>query len=227
MPRIARPVFAGIPHHVTQRGNRRQEVFFCDADRAFYLRRLKHYCDLNRVEVLAYCLMPNHMHAVLVPAADDAFERVFRPLHTHYAQRLNRIRGWSGHVWQGRYFSAPLDDAYLWAAVRYVERNPVRAGMVGRAESYRWSSAAAHCGLRPDRVLGRDASWLADLNVSGTWSAWLAGEDRPAELEALRENVHRGLPCGSPEFVARLESVSGQSLSARPRGRQQGWRKAK
>ena len=223
MPRIARPVFPGVPHHVTQRGNRRENVFFCGADRACYLRWLREHCARERVDVLAYCLMPNHVHAVLVPSTAQGLERVFRPLDTRYAMRINRLKSWTGHLWQGRYFSAALDEAYLWAAVRYVERNPVRAGMVREAADYRWSSAAAHCGLRADRVLS--GGRLADL-VDGSWAAWLDVDDDPGQLETLRENVEKGLPCGSEEFVSGLEAASGLSLHARPRGRPKGWRPA-
>ncbi|MDP1605464.1 MAG: transposase [Rhodocyclaceae bacterium] len=126
MPRLSRTVFAGIPHHITQRGNRREDIFFVDEDREAYLTWLREYCELHEVEILAYCLMTNHIHLVAVPARDDGLQRVFKPLHMRYAQRINRAHGWKGHLWQGRFFSSPLDDAYLWAAVRYVERNPVR-----------------------------------------------------------------------------------------------------
>ncbi|HTO61465.1 MAG TPA: transposase [Bradyrhizobium sp.] len=136
MLRLARTVFADVPHHVTQRGNRREQVFFTDEDRRTYLAWLKAYCDKHAVAVLAYCLMTNHVHLVVVPAGDDELERALKPLHMRYAQRINRRRGWNGHVWQGRFFSSPLDEAYLWAALRYVERNPVRARLVRRAENY-------------------------------------------------------------------------------------------
>jgi putative transposase len=135
MPRLARQVFAGVAHHITQRGNRRENVFFSDEDRRAYLEWLTEYCARHEVEVLAYCLMSNHIHVVAVPAADDALERVFRPLHTRYAQRVNRLKKWKGHLWQGRFFSSALDETYLWAGIRYVERNPVRARLMRRAEN--------------------------------------------------------------------------------------------
>ena len=153
MPRLPRTVFAGLPHHVTQRGNRRESIFFVDDDRLAYLSWLKEYADKHQVEVLAYCLMSNHIHLIAVPTADDGLQRVLKPLHMRYAQRVNRQQGWSGHLWQGRFFSSPLDDAYLWTAMRYVECNPVRAGRVQRAEDYRWSSAAAHCIGQSDSLL--------------------------------------------------------------------------
>lgn len=219
MPRPARRVFAGLPHHVVQRGNRRENVFFCDSDRSTYLDWLRQYCDEARVQVLAYCLMTNHVHVVVLPASDDGLEAAFRPLHTRYAMRLNRRRGSKGHIWQGRFFSSTLDESYLWAAIRYVERNPVRAGMVERAESYRWSSAPAHCGIAVDPVLTRDEHWLDVLRSVGDWPAWLADFDRPLELDLLRAHSRRSLPCGSEGFVRGLEARVGLPLAPRPRGR--------
>ena len=128
-------------------------MFFTDDDRHAYLGWLKEYAEKHEVDILAYCLMPNHIHLVAVPATEDNLQQALKPLHMRYAQRINRARGWKGHVWQGRFFSSPLDEAYLWAAMRYVERNPVRAKMVRKAENYRWSSAAAHCRVREDEVL--------------------------------------------------------------------------
>jgi putative transposase len=171
------------------------------------------------VQVLAYCLMTNHVHLVVVPDDERALERVFRPLHLRYAQRINRNRQWSGHLWQGRFFSATLDESYLWAAIRYVERNPVRAGLALRAETYRWSSAAAHCGLRPDAVLTRSEAWKNTLATVDDWSSWLADGDDPGRINVLRENLGKGLPCGSEEFVEGLERATGQCLRVRPQGR--------
>ena len=153
MPRLSRAVFAGVPHHITQRGNRRDDVFFTDEDRLVYLEWLQSYCQEHDVDVLAYCLMTNHIHLVLVPHTEDGLQRVLKPLHMRYAQRINRAKGWKGHLWQGRFFSSPLDDAYLMAAIRYVERNPIRVGLADKAEDYCWSSAAAHCGLKEDTLL--------------------------------------------------------------------------
>lgn len=219
MPRLARRVFAGLPHHVVQRGNRREDVFFRDADRSTYLDWLRKYCDEHRVQILAYCLMTNHVHIVAVPAADDGLEKVFRPLHTRYAMRVNRLRNWNGHVWQGRFFSSTLDDSYLWTAMRYVERNPIRAGMTDSAQRYPWSSAAAHCGLADDPVLTRDPAWIELLDSVSDWSDWLADAETPARLADLRHRLQRCLPCGSDHFVRGLEARAGQPLVARPRGR--------
>jgi putative transposase len=219
MSRIARLVAPGIPHHVTQRGNRREVVFFADDDRAAYLARLADYCREHAVEVLGYCLMTNHVHLVMVPTRADGLEKVFRPLHTYYAQRLNRLRGWSGHVWQGRYFSSPLDEAYFWAAMRYVERNPVRAGLVRYAEGYPWSSARAHCGLQHDPVLTNDAHWTRTWRMVSDWATWLAEPDSSEQIDVMRHHVERGLPCGGEAFVREMETRLRQLLRPRSVGR--------
>jgi putative transposase len=219
MPRLSRTVFAGVPHHITQRGNRREDIFFTDEDREAYLSWLKEYCEKYGVEILAYCLMTNHIHLVAVPSADDGLQRVLKPLHMRYAQRINRERGWKGHLWQGRFFSSPLDEAYLWAAVRYVERNPVRAGMVRRAEEYRWSSAAAHCGKQLDGLLDPASGLSRKFSEIEDWSAWLAEGDETEELQVLRRNVEKGLPCGSDGFVEKLGRQVGRLLEYRPQGR--------
>ena len=212
-------MFPGVAHHITQRGNRREDVFFNDDDRRAYLTWMREYCTKQGVEILAYCLMTNHVHIVAVPSEEKALEQVFRPLHTRYAQRVNRAKRWKGHLWQGRFFSSALDEHYLWAAIRYVERNPVRARMVRKAENYAWSSAAAHCGLRADEVLTADRNWWRRFASVGDWSKWLAQGDTPEQIDVLRRHVERGLPCGAAGFVRKLERIAGRVLSYRARGR--------
>ena len=219
MPRLSRTVFAGIPHHITQRGNRREDIFFIDEDREAYLSWLKEYSEKYEAEILAYCLMSNHIHLVLIPTNEDGLHRLLKPLHMRYAQRINRARGWKGQLWQGRFFSSPLDDAYLWAAVRYVERNPVRAEMVRRAEHYRWSSAAAHCGKRLDELLNLDSGWGKQFAAMENWASWLAEGDENEEIATLRRNVEKGLPCGSTRFLQKLGKHAGRVLEYRPQGR--------
>lgn len=219
MPRQARHVSAGVPHHITQRGNRREDVFFTDEDRQAYLDWLSGYARKHSVEILAYCLMTNHIHIVAIPRTEEGLQQVFKPLHMRYAQRINRARGWKGHIWQGRFFSSSLDETYFWAAIRYVERNPVRAKLVRKAENYPWSSAAAHCGLREDSVVTKKPVWLKECESIGDWSNWLAEGDEPEELKVLRRNIEKGLPCGSEKFIQKLEKTVGRALRFRPQGR--------
>jgi len=156
MSRVGRVVIAGFPHHITQRGNRREDVFLSDADRQAYVGFARKYADLHGLAVWAYCLMTNHVHLVAVPVRKASLALALRDTHAVYAMRFNALAGVTGHLWQGRFYSCPLDEAHLWAAVRHVERNPVRAGLVSHAGDYPWSSAAAHCGRAGDPLLSRD-----------------------------------------------------------------------
>ena len=214
MPRLARVVVPGLPHHITQRGNRRADVFFEPEDRTAYLSMLHHYAGRHGLHIWAYCLMTNHVHLVAVPRWAESMARTLRDAHQTYAVYLNRKMGESGHLWQGRFFSCVLDEVHEWAAVRYVEQNPVRAGMVERAEEYEWSSAAAHCGLRGEALLARDFPPPGEI---ADWSAWLA-ETSAAEVEAVRSRTRIGRPCGPVGFVERLEALTGRVLRPRKRG---------
>ena len=219
MPRRARIVFPSVPHHVTQRGNHRERVFFNRGDYMAYLALLRENAERFVVDIVAYCLMPNHVHLVVIPSSPDAMHLALKAVHGHFAQRINRMRELKGHLWQGRYFSSPLDGDYLLNATRYVELNPVRARMVAKAEDYAWSSAAAHCGQRSDPILrGEPRSIL--LTGIRDWSRWLAEGLSTDTLETLRNHGSQNLPCGSAEFVARLEKAAGRHLRFRPRGGQ-------
>ena len=213
MPRIARVVMPGIPHHVTQRGNRREEVFLADADRTRYLSLLHHYSARHGLRIWAYCLMPNHVHFVAVPTTEASLGLAFRDTHQAYATWLNRKTGQNGHLWQGRFFSCALDEGHLWAALRYVERNPVHAGLVRNAWEYAWSSAVAHCGLREDPLLSPvEMPWpVAD------WHEYLRGEDEQATA-AIRRQTMTGRPCGGDSFVRSLELALGRDLRPAKRG---------
>ncbi len=136
-----------------------------------------------------------------------------------YAQRFNRQRGWKGHVWQGRYFSSALDEHYLRAAIRYVERNHVRTKMVIKAENYTWSSAAAHCKGYTDTVLTTKVYWKKQFESIGNLSAWLAGGDPVDDLLIIRHNIEKGLPCGSNRFIQKLEKQIRRVLQYRPLGK--------
>jgi putative transposase len=162
--------------------------------------------------------MPNHVHLVVTPSTSKALHRLLKAVHGQYAQRVNRMRGLKGHLWQGRYFSSALDPEYFRNAVRYVELNPVRAGLVSKAEEYPWSSAAAHCGIRRDPLAAncQRSMVLADI---ANWSQWLARGISHESCQALRRNSRQNLPCGSTAFVAALESLVGRQLRHKPAGR--------
>lgn len=219
MPRAARIVFPGLPHHVTQRGNRRNQVFFSDADYLIYRHWLREYAAKHDVEVLAYALMPNHVHLILVPGSSDSIYLALRTLHMRYAQRVNRHKDWVGHLWQGRYFACVLDEPHFWCAMRYVERNPVCALLAERCEDYAWSSASAHCGLSEDRVLTASPRWQREFRKVVNWRAWLAESDPSQVLDELRARTLKGQPFGSARFVESLERMTGRVLHPRPAGR--------
>lgn len=228
MPRIARVVIQDVPHHVTQRGNRRGDVFFTDADRTRYLELLGEYSSQRGLEILAYCLMTNHIHLVVVPPAPYVLGAVLKPVHLRYAQHVNWTQGLSGRLWQGRFFSCPLDEAHTLTALRYVEQNPVRARLVRKAEEYRWSSAAGHVGLHADSLLA-DVSPLREAAGITDWSEWLQEREQSWTVEQLREKTRTGRPLGSEEFVKRLERLTGRILrpqkGGRPRKKRVGKRK--
>lgn len=208
-----------MPHHVTQRGNHRQRVFFSRGDHLAYLNLLDEHARRLAIDVVAYCLMPNHVHLVVIPSNPGGLHRMFKGVHGQYAQRVNRMRDQKGHLWQGRYFSSPLGADYFLHAVRYVELNPVKARMVAKAEDYAWSSAVAHCGLRNDPLVDR-APRPRLLAGIADWSKWLGEEVSEDAFTTLRHHGGQNLPCGSSEFVAELEKLAGRQLRFRPRGGQ-------
>ncbi len=216
MARIARLVVPGVAHHVTQRGNRRTEIFYSDNDRRRFLSLLHAYAQDCGLELLAYCLMDNHLHLVVVPEHESSLARVLKPVNLRYAQHVNKTQGWSGRLWQERFFSCPMDPVHTLLAVRYVEQNPVRAGMVRAAQDYLWSSAAGHTGVRHDPLLSDRRGLLSSIE---DWAEWLKTEDDSEELERLRMRTRTGRPMGSASFVDELERQAGRRLRALPRGR--------
>ena len=201
MARLARVVVPGIPHHVTQRGNRRQQVFFGDDDYAAYRALLAEGCRAAGVAVWAYCLMPNHVHLILTPSDADGLRAALGETHRRYTRHVNLREDWRGYLWQGRFASFPMDEAYLLACARYVELNPVRAQLARRAREWRWSSARAHlAGADDDLVRVRPL-----LALAPEWSDFLAEGLDKADHEAIRAGERTGRPLGSTRFVARLE----------------------
>ena len=150
MARLARVIAPGMPHHVTQRGNPRQETFFGEEDYQHYLELMTQFCRAEQVAIWACCLMPNHVHLIVVPQSAESLRRAIGEAHRRYTRWINFREGWRGHLWQGRFASFVMDEDHLLTAARYVELNPVRAGLVQAPSRYRWSSAAAHLRRRDD-----------------------------------------------------------------------------
>jgi putative transposase len=204
-----------MPHHVTQRGNRRMDVFFTPEDRHLYLALLHKYRQRYGLDIYAYCLMTNHLHLVAVPSTPLALSHTLRDTHSAYAAHINRQQAASGHLWQGRFYSCVLDDAHLWAAVRYVERNPVRAGLVAQAVSYPWSSAPAHArGATPPLL----SPAFPPPGLIRDWTAWLQEEETHVS-DHLRQRTHVGRPCRDTSFIAALEGLLQRRLRPLTPGR--------
>ena len=209
MARLARVVAAGVPHHVTQRGNRRQQVFFSERDYALYRALLAEGCKAAGVEVWAYCLMPNHVHLVLVPAAAAGLRAALGETHRRYTRHVNEREGWRGYLWQGRFASFPMDEGHLIAAVRYIEQNPVRARLVEDARDWPWSSARAHLRGRDDGLV----SVRPMLRIVPAWPAFLGGSLSAADHDAIRAGERTGRPLGAGDFVAELGHRLGRPLA--------------
>jgi putative transposase len=208
-------VLPGIPHHVTQRGNRRERTFFEDGDYALYLDLLAEGAERAGVEIWAYCLMPNHVHIVAVPRDSDGLARTFRHVHRHYTGYVNARLRVTGHLWQGRFGSVAMDEQHLCAAFRYVALNPVRARLVARAEDWRWSSVRAHLAGRDDHVV----KVAPAIERIGDFRAFLAEEfDEAFTYAALRKAETLGRPVGSREWLADMAAKTGLSLVPGKRG---------
>ena len=208
MARLARVVVPGMPHHVTQRGNRRQTTFFCEEDYTAYLELMSRWCGEQRVQIWAYCLMPNHVHLIAVPKTEDGLRRAIGEAHRRYTRRVNFREGWRGHLWQGRFASFVMDEPYLLAAARYVELNPVRARLVAAPSDYRWSSARAHLKGKDD-VLVKVAPLL---EMAGKWRALLTSAASEEEIRQFREHERTGRVLGDDAFQKRLEKKLGRLL---------------
>lgn len=216
MPRQARVVVPGCPHHVTQRGNRRKQTFFKDADYLTYLQIAAEAFREAEVEVWAYCLMPNHVHLIATPGTAEGLARAVGTTHLRYTRHVNSRERWRGYLWQGRFGSFPMDEDYLRACVRYVGLNPVRAGLTSRAADWPWSSVKAHLTGQTDLLLtpgpvferyGPEIQALFDCDVS----------------EEARRRLQRatatGRPLGAADWIKALERRFGRTLAEPARGR--------
>lgn len=215
MPKFQRLVVEGFPHHVTQRGVRRQRTFFSDRDYIAYLDIAHSQLEESQLGVLSYCLMPNHVHFVVVPHSQHALSAFFREVHKRYARRTNALKDWKGHLWQQRFYSVVMDDRHCVAAMRYVELNPVRAGLVRRASDWRWSSARANLNEVADDLVDTART----RNVISNWEEYLADTPSDAELANIRRQTRIGRPEGDRAFIDYLELRTGRRVRRRKPGR--------
>jgi putative transposase len=215
MARLPRLVVPGYPHHVTQRGNRRSCVFFEEGDYALYIDLLSEAALNAKTEIWCYCLMPNHIHLIAVPANQDGLRETFADAHRRYTGYINARLRTTGHLWQGRFGSVVMDEAHLYHAVRYVSLNPVRAKLVPQAQNWRWSSVAAHLSGQDDKlvkvapVLDRYGDFADLLNDS-------SGDE--SGFKCLRQSETTGRPLGGDAWVERLEIMTGKTLKPQKRG---------
>jgi len=208
MARIARIVVPGVPHHIVQRGNRQLDTFFSEVDYKEYLYLMADWCNRCKIQVWAYCLMPNHVHLISVTQSEDGLRKAIGEAHRRYTRYINFRNGWKGHLWQGRFASYPMDETYLIATARYIVMNPVRAGIVKRPEHYRWSSCKAH--LRGEDDILVKVSPLAE--IISNWNDILTGDHSSEKDEAIRSHEKTGRPLGNDDFLERLEKQTSRLL---------------
>ena len=214
MARLPRLVIPGLPHHVTQRGNRRGQTFFEDGDYALYRDLLSEAAAKAGAQIWCYCLMPNHVHIIVVPADEDSLRRTFADAHRRYTGYVNARMRVSGHLWQGRFGSVVMDETHLAHAVRYVSLNPVRAGLVKTASGWPWSSVAAHLsGADNELVTVRPV-----LERYGSFAAFLDQETDVGAVMRLRRSETTGRPVGSEAWIEKLEKQTARRLKPQKRG---------
>jgi putative transposase len=218
MPRTKRIVVPGCWHHVTHRGNHRQQIFQNDEDRAEYLDIVRHYSAKYTVRMTAFCLMSNHVHWIAIPETEDGLSKLFGRAHHLYALRYQARRSMAGHLWQCRFYSCPLSQSHLTRAIRYIEQNPVRAGLVSQALDWRWSSAYAHvCGKDPLRMVEMD--WWAREGRRFDWPVLLNQVDDAETADRLKRCTATGRPFGDEEFATKLAASAGVTPEPRMKGR--------
>ncbi|MCP3674999.1 MAG: transposase [Gammaproteobacteria bacterium] len=208
MARIARVVVPLYPHHVTQRGNRRQQTFFTTKDYRKYIQYLSSAKDKAKVEILAYCLMPNHVHFVVVPKTPHSLANLFSDAHRRYTCRINIRHKWQGHLWQERFHSSVMDEQHLLATVRYIELNPVRAGLCQLPEKWPWSSVHAHLRKKDDTLV----TVKPMLERISNWRKYLNTDKSSVDINTIRSRLRTGRPSGNSDFIHSIEKLTGRSL---------------
>ncbi|MBF0279936.1 MAG: transposase [SAR324 cluster bacterium] len=211
---MSRVVLPKIPHHVTQRGVRSMNIFFDEGDQKLYLRLMKEQGERAGLEFLSYCLMDNHVHLIVIPKHESSLRQGIGEAHRLYTRSVNIRQNTRGYLFQGRFYSCPLDRVHLGEAARYVERNPVRANMCRKAEEYRWSSARFHTGkIRTDPLVS-SSSWYG---TASDWKRFL--KEDSVELDQMRMAFRTGRPFGNDKFIKKAEKITGRVLKPKPPGR--------
>ncbi len=215
MSHSRRVIVPDLPHHVTQRGVRRMTTFWAAEDYDRYVGLLAEGARRFGLRIWAYCLMPNHVHLIALPSQPESLSRALQWTHSRYAVEVNRRRTWSGHVWQQRFYSAPIEPCRLPAAVRYVLANPVRARLAEPAVDWPWSSAGVHLRRRTCPLIAASGApdWLADIARN------FDSDETEAELQEIRRCTRAGAAIGGPEFRADLEQRFGVPMVPRGPGR--------
>jgi len=214
MARLARIVIPGTPHHVTQRGNRRAPVFFEDDDYRHYMRLLSEAAQKSATEVWAYCLMPNHVHLILVPSHEDGLRATLGDAHRRYSRHINARNKWTEHLWQGRFGSVAMNEDHLVHGVRYVSLNPVRAKLVKRAQDWRWSSVRAHLAGKDDPLVRVAPVLERYANFTGMLKS---GEEEEMS-QKIRKAETIGRPIGSVDWLEGIEQQLGHTIRPAKRG---------
>jgi len=214
MARLARVVAPGYPHHIIQRGNRRQQTFFSDGDYLAYIELMAKWCRHYGVEIWCYCLMPNHTHLIAVPADKGGLASAIGEAHRRYARMINFREGWRGYFWQGRFSSFIMDNQYLLAATRYIELNPVKAKLVNDPIDYKWSSYKAHVEGKNDKLV-KVKPLLKQIN---NWKGFIQEPVSDIKLEKLLKHERTGRPLGNDRFIEKLELETGRSLRKKKTG---------
>jgi putative transposase len=215
MARLARYVVPGVPHHVTQRGNGRQQTFFGASDYALYRDLLKEHASAHGVAIWSWVLMPNHVHLILVPETEDSLRAALSKVHRAYAGHIHAREKRTGHFWQGRFGCVAMDEAHLMAAIPYVALNPVRARLVTRAQQWKWSSVHAH--LDPTKGDGITETGPV-LDRVGDFAALLRSGEDEALSAMLRRAETVGRPLGDGTFMAHIETMLGRNPRPAKRG---------
>jgi len=218
MARTARIAIPNYPYHVTQRGNYGQDIFDGKEDAQNYLELIKNYSNIYKLSLLAYCLMNNHVHFIIIPEKKDSLSNVFKVVNMRYAQYINKKRGATGHLWQGRYYSCLLDQSHLIKAIRHIENNPVRAGFIKEVWQWRWSSAAFHSGRKENNMNLKDISEICEMQTAD-WRDYLKLGEEQYWINDFRKNTTLSRPFGTDKFIDQMEKKLGRKIRVAPRGR--------